>query len=409
MARALGIGWGVSIHVPLAEHDQPVGEPRRLPRVSIHVPLAEHDPGTLLTPANHDCFNSRAPRGARQGHAAVFALRIGFNSRAPRGARRADARVLADSRGFNSRAPRGARRHLYLVPQPEKAGFNSRAPRGARLVASGISAEIFSFQFTCPSRSTTYRNGKPVCTWAVSIHVPLAEHDNAVAFRACSLMSFNSRAPRGARRSARNGCAPGGRFNSRAPRGARHDEYRRSQQRIDLVSIHVPLAEHDDWCGVEDGYDPVSIHVPLAEHDVYREARYRYYSGFNSRAPRGARPPVLIPQSQKSMSFNSRAPRGARRRQRRPSGRDRRFNSRAPRGARQLLTILHKRNTQVSIHVPLAEHDLFCCSKTRRFRRFQFTCPSRSTTFRFCNHEEASIVSIHVPLAEHDFTSGNHD
>ena len=376
----------VSIHVPLAEHDKVMPLSLRSASVSIHVPLAEHDAQMRVSSLTHE-VSIHVPLAE---HDTPF------------------QRPLWPPPRFNSRAPRGAR-HLYLVPQPEKAGFNSRAPRGARLVASGISAEIFSFQFTCPSRSTTYRNGKPVCTWAVSIHVPLAEHDNAVAFRACSLMSFNSRAPRGARRSARNGCAPGGRFNSRAPRGARHDEYRRSQQRIDLVSIHVPLAEHDDWCGVEDGYDPVSIHVPLAEHDVYREARYRYYSGFNSRAPRGARPPVLIPQSQKSMSFNSRAPRGARRRQRRPSGRDRRFNSRAPRGARQLLTILHKRNTQVSIHVPLAEHDLFCCSKTRRFRRFQFTCPSRSTTFRFCNHEEASIVSIHVPLAEHDFTSGNHD
>ena len=144
----------VSIHVPLAEHDQPVGEPRRLPRVSIHVPLAEHDPGTLLTPANHDCFNSRAPRGARQGHAAVFALRIGFNSRAPRGARRADARVLADSRGFNSRAPRGARPLLRANPRT-----------------------VAEFQFTCPSRSTTCVGAVFKLAFVVSIHVPLAEHD----------------------------------------------------------------------------------------------------------------------------------------------------------------------------------------------------------------------------------------
>ena len=35
---------------------------------------------------------------------------------------------------------------------------------------------------------------------------------------------------------------------------------------------------------------------------------------------------------------------------------------------------------------------------------FQFTCPSRSTTFvlQFLRH--GKIVSIHVPLAEHDLT-----
>ena len=78
----------------------------------------------------------------------------------------------------------------------------------------------------------------------VSIHVPLAEHDATARPCRCDHTSFNSRAPRGARR---------------APTRA----------------------------GVI--YDPVSIHVPLAEHDgVYRQSR-RYAVRFNSRAPRGAR------------------------------------------------------------------------------------------------------------------------
>ena len=33
----------VSIHVPLAEHDEQAGEQAGAPEVSIHVPLAEHD------------------------------------------------------------------------------------------------------------------------------------------------------------------------------------------------------------------------------------------------------------------------------------------------------------------------------------------------------------------------------
>ena len=55
------------------------------------------------------------------------------------------------------------------------------------------------------------------------------------------------------------------------------------------------------------------------------------------------------------------------------------FNSRAPRGARLML--------EVKNHLRL---------------KFQFTCPSRSTTttgFGLCR---PGMVSIHVPLAEHD-------
>ena len=55
--------------------------------------------------------------------------------------------------------------------------FNSRAPRGARRYTSSHAAKSEWFQFTCPSRSTTpYINCNAVFT-DVSIHVPLAEHD----------------------------------------------------------------------------------------------------------------------------------------------------------------------------------------------------------------------------------------
>ena len=60
---------------------------------------------------------------------------------------------------------------------------------------------------------------------AVSIHVPLAEHDPGRNIPTAEYPRFNSRAPRGARRQA--------------------------QERLTCtfrVSIHVPLAEHDP-CG----------------------------------------------------------------------------------------------------------------------------------------------------------------
>ena len=77
----------------------------------------------------------------------------------------------------------------------------------------------------------------------VSIHVPLAEHDNCRAYM-----------------------------------------YARG-----LVSIHVPLAEHDGYAHEDRWISRVSIHVPLAEHDALESAKAGHVWGFNSRAPRGAR------------------------------------------------------------------------------------------------------------------------
>ena len=59
----------------------------------------------------------------------------------------------------------------------------------------------------------------------------------------------------------------------------------------------------------------------------------------------------------------------------------------------------------VSIHVPLAEHDLQMSAQAFRKSLFQFTCPSRSTTFAFGVPAAIFRVSIHVPLAEHDGSS----
>ena len=56
----------------------------------------------------------------------------------------------------------------------------------------------------------------------VSIHVPLAEHDDSRALISVRRSSFNSRAPRGARRNVV-----------------------KEFGEVNLVSIHVPLAEHD--------------------------------------------------------------------------------------------------------------------------------------------------------------------
>ena len=122
----------VSIHVPLAEHDAELEETAKRKCVSIHVPLAEHD-------------------------------RIRGDLRNP-------------SRRFNSRAPRGARRPSWRR-QRRSSRFNSRAPRGARLHGRVFAMGGKLFQFTCPSRSTTWQISLCLSPQKVSIHVPLAEHD----------------------------------------------------------------------------------------------------------------------------------------------------------------------------------------------------------------------------------------
>ena len=122
--------------------------------------------------------------------------------------------------------------------------FNSRAPRGARRLSGALNLRVDLFQFTCPSRSTTSCLEVGQHLVDVSIHVPLAEHDRMTSDAVSRTISFNSRAPRGARLDRVCG-----------------------MQFPSCVSIHVPLAEHDAFDFSSLIALPVSIHVPLAEHD----------------------------------------------------------------------------------------------------------------------------------------------
>ena len=190
----------------------------------------------------------------------------------------------------------------------------------------------------------------------VSIHVPLAEHDSMGQRRQEAEGCFNSRAPRGARRTAiffdsqeyrvsihvplaehdSSTCSAGAgraRFNSRAPRGARLGLVPRCDEVIPF-QFTCPSRSTTALLCAPTAFDGVSIHVPLAEHDGTPHVQCSRLQGFNSRAPRGARHETKADAAT---------------------------------------------HLSVSIHVPLAEHD--CVS---------FILP-------YCQR-----VSIHVPLAEHD-------
>ena len=131
-----------------------------------------------------------------------------------------------------------------------------------------------TFQFTCPSRSTTGVDEVLVSLCAVSIHVPLAEHDQFYGIHIVNFMSFNSRAPRGARRGRQGRVSAKRRFQFTCPSRSTTTVCPASL-RTYSVSIHVPLAEHDPAPRCLDGSSSVSIHVPLAEHDprILRERR----------------------------------------------------------------------------------------------------------------------------------------
>ena len=146
----------------------------------------------------------------------------------------------------------------------------------------------------------------------VSIHVPLAEHDQYSWKRVPHSASFNSRAPRGARRAVLSSTAI-----------------------TTQVSIHVPLAEHDTPMPAGPScIIPFQFTCPSRSTTPHRGAGEGSRNRFNSRAPRGAR-----------LSANS------------PSWLMRSFQFTCPSRSTTSSASCRAASWPVSIHVPLAEHD----------------------------------------------------
>ena len=123
---------------------------------------------------------------------------------------------------FNPRAPCGARRqprHVHGIPVHD---FNPHAPCGARLAVGGGLMHIRVFQSTCPLRGTTQAVARIRRLHLISIHMPLAGHDQRTWTQAPRPSYFNPHAPCGARRfrpCTASACPP--------------------------ISIHMHLAGHD--------------------------------------------------------------------------------------------------------------------------------------------------------------------
>ena len=179
------------------------------------------------------------------------------------------------------------------APDPRgQADFNPRAPCGARPMAPNIA-----------------KNAE-----GISIHVPLAGHDEYFKPRTEADVRFQSTCPL---RGTTLRC------------GSTYDARR-------AISIHVPLAGHDAPCPRKRGRRGISIHVPLAGHDPAHNYRPLGIKYFNPRAPCGARPGAQL-QTVRDQIFQSTCPlRGTTGRVLGEQLRANNFNPRAPCGARPL-------------------------------------------------------------------------
>ena len=212
----------VSIHAPRAGRDNARSELSKPRAVSIHAPRAGRD--TALPPANRSFrrFQSTRPvRGATWLSFSSCFGQSGFNPRAPCGARPFSIRLNSISALFQSTRPvRGAPPKAYAIMTVY--GVSIHAPRAGRDggTLKGLQRKA-AFQSTRPVRGATCICECLLLHRKVSIHAPRAGRDAVHATASFRALSFNPRAPCGARR--RSSRCP--RFiicfNPRAPCGAR--------------------------------------------------------------------------------------------------------------------------------------------------------------------------------------------
>ena len=212
--------------------------------VSIHAPRVGRDPARALFCLLIPSFNPRAPCGARQ-HFGVEPRRcVQVSIHAPRVGRDIiDGMLHRYGGGFNPRAPCGAR-HLDACHACHFVGFNPRAPCGARRNISLAASAAGVFQSTRPVWGATVGNASQFLQNAVSIHAPRVGRDLHTSFQHPSARQFQS---------------------TRPVWGA-----------TDAARV-APQRPH------------VSIHAPRVGRDVCTRQIVNKFTGFNPRAPCGAR------------------------------------------------------------------------------------------------------------------------
>jgi len=279
---------------------------------------------------------------------------------------------------FNSRAPRGARRTRGCFPQ-RRLSVSIHAPRVGRDSRRPRSRTRQSFQFTRPAWGATRTIYRHYWNGGVSIHAPRVGRDRCPLCRIVAT-GVSIHAPRVGRDVDISIGTPGYVVSIHAPRVGRDTEFVGSYVTA-LVSIHAPRVGRDSSC---------PLNVQLRER-------------FNSRAPRGARLVLHVPQGMIRVGFNSRAPRGARQQIAGDLRAIRRFQFTRPAWGATRVTVSPRRQVKfqftrpawgatgvradgaqrvdVSIHAPRVGRDSTCTPPTW-FRGFQFTRPAWGATRR---------------------------
>ena len=146
---------------------------------------------------------------------------MNFNPRAPCGARPHWMTFVAAAALFQSTRPmQGATRESHDRVSRDDS-FNPRAPCGARRVRGPIGLVLTRFQSTRPVWGATSIVLVLRARHKVSIHAPRVGRDLISRIRDRGGLSFNPRAPCGARRQSASQPLKPHCFNPRAPCGAR--------------------------------------------------------------------------------------------------------------------------------------------------------------------------------------------
>ncbi len=209
-------------------------------------------------------------------------------------------------------APRAGRVDATLFAQGAERSFNPRAPRGARLARSRQVNPVFAFQSTRPARGASRRNreeqsdakfqstrpARGASLFAqlqrvrhrVSIHAPRAGRVHSERHLSSVAVSVSIHAPRAGRvAQGLDGQWHATEFQSTRPaRGA--SEFLPPFELVIGVSIHAPRAGRVIAAMFMGNSKQVSIHAPRAGRVREAVLLHLILSGFNPRAPRGARP-----------------------------------------------------------------------------------------------------------------------
>ena len=165
--------------------------------VSIHAPRGGRDCSRTSAATAPECFNPRAPRGARQLSVGAYLSDKTFQSTRPAGgATHCQLREWRKPSCFNPRAPRGARLHIRNTIVLANC-FNPRAPRGARpsVLFRRLGSELF--QSTRPAGGATWGAEPALSFDDVSIHAPRGGRDALSGLSVSYSLMFQSTRPAG--------------------------------------------------------------------------------------------------------------------------------------------------------------------------------------------------------------------